>query len=326
MRRREFILTLASSAAAWLPAARATAAEPPLVGALGSGSPKPYTNMIASFRRGLAETGYAEGQVMIEYRWAEGRYDRLPALAEDLVKRRSAVIFAFGGNGPAQAAKAATTEVPIVFLSGGAPVEAGLVASLARPGSNVTGVSWIATQLTAKRLELLHQLVPKVDLIGMLMNPDYPDSRLQIQELAEAAHAIGQKTKIAEARTREEIETALTRLVQSGADALLVANDPFFYGEVESIVALAKQHALPACYYEREYPAAGGLMSYGTSLAGAYHQAGIYIGRVLLGARPADLPVLQPTKFELVINLKTAKDLGLNVPPALFAQADEVIE
>jgi putative tryptophan/tyrosine transport system substrate-binding protein len=325
VRRRDFIALLAGAAAGPL-AARAAAAESPLVGALGSGSSKPYANMIAAFRRGLTEAGYGEGQVAIEYRWAEGRYDRLPALAEDLVKRRVAVIFAFGGNGPAQAAKAASTRVPIVFLSGSAPVEAGLVASLARPGGNVTGVSWIATQLTAKRLELLHQLVPKVDLIGMLVNPDYPDGRLQIQELEEAAHAMGQRINIVEARTREEIEHALTRLGQSGADALLVANDPFFYSEVESIVALAKQHALPACYYEREFTAAGGLMSYGTSLAEAYRQAGIYTGHVLHGERPEDLPVLQPTKFELVINLKTAKDLGLNVPPALFAQADEVIE
>jgi putative tryptophan/tyrosine transport system substrate-binding protein len=326
VKRRDFLFLVAGSAAAWpVPARRATA-ETPLVGVLSSGSPAPFANAIAAFRRGLAETGYAEGTVTIDYRWAEGRYDRLPALAEDLVRRRPAVIFASGGNGPARAAKAASTEIPIVFLSGGAALEDGLVASLARPAGNLTGVTWIATQLTAKRLELLHQLVPKVDLIGMLVNPDYPDSGLQIQELEEAAHAIGRRTKIVKGRTGDEIKGALTQLVDSGADALLVANDPAFYAEIAQIVTFAQEHALPACYYERQYTAAGGLMSYGTSLTEAYRQAGVYTARVLQGARPADLPVLQPTKFELVINLKTAKALGLNVPPALFAQADEVIE
>lgn len=327
MKRRQLIAVVGATIA--LPIiARAQQANGALIGVLSSGSAESFANMMAAFQRGLAETGYVEGAgVIIDSRWAEGQYDRLPALATELVRRRVAVIFSFGGNAPTLAAKNATTEIPIVFLSGGGDaVKAGLVNSLARPGGNVTGVNVIFAALTAKRLDLLRQMVPKVDLIGVLVNPTYGESALQLQEVKDAAQTIGQRIAIVEASSEGEIESAFASLSSRHADALLIANDPFFYSQRKIFVELAARHALPTCYYEREYTAAGGLMSYGTSLADTFRQAGVYVGRVLHGAKPADLPVLQPATFELVINVKTAKTLGLAIPPAFFAQADEVIE
>jgi ABC-type uncharacterized transport system substrate-binding protein len=326
MRRRELIVSL-GAVAAFPIMAHAQQAGAALIGFLGSGSVTGYEDMVAAFRRGLGQAGFGDGaNVTIDERWAEGHYERLPALAAEFVRRKVSVIVAVGGNAPAQAAKSATADIPIVFVSGGEPVKDGLVASLGRPGGNVTGVSWIAARLTAKRLELLNQLAPKVGLVGVLLNPTYPDSSLQQQELKEAAENLGQRIEIAEARSEGEIENALATLVRDHADGLLIANDPFFHSLAGSIVALAARYTLPACYFERAFAAAGGLASYGANLAEVYRQAGIYTARVLKGEKPANLPVLQPTKFELVINLKTAKALGLEISPILIARADEVIE
>jgi putative ABC transport system substrate-binding protein len=326
VKRREFI-TLIGSAAAWPLAAGAQQLAMPVIGFLSGRSPAESAYAVKVFHQGLKEGGYVEGQnAAIEYRWAEGHYDRLPALAADLVGRQVAVIVALGGNAPAQAAKAATTRIPIVFVSGGDPVSGGLVASFNRPSGNVTGVSWIATALVPKRLELLRRMAGNSAMIGALVNPSYPDHDLQLRELKEAAAAIGQEINIVHAATPHDIDTAFASLVQQGAGALIVANDPFFLSLRDQIVALAAHHSLPAIYFAREFAVAGGLISYATSLADALRQGGIYTGKVLKGARPADLPVMQPTKFELVINLKTAKALGLTVPTALLSTADEVIE
>ena len=325
MRRRAFITLLGGAVAA--PLITRAQQDLPVIGYLSSGSAEPYVPFTAAFRQGLSEAGYIDGQnVLIEYRWAEGKYDRLPALAAELVRRHVALIFANGGNAPAQAAKAATTQIPIVFLSGGEPVKAGLVASLSRPGGNVTGVSWIAVALVAKQLELLHELLPMASAVGALVNPSYPDIDLQLRELNDAGAAIKQRVYVTKASTEAEIDAAFATLSEQRVDGLLVANDPFFAVARRQILALAARHALPAIYYERQFTADGGLISYGANLADENRQAGAYAGRILKGAKPAELPVLQPTKLELVINLKTAKALGLSVPQSILARADEVIE
>jgi putative ABC transport system substrate-binding protein len=327
MRRRQFVSLSAISTAAWSLAALAQQSAMPVIGFLSSRSPGESASNVDAFHQGLKETGYVDGaNVSIEYRWAEGQYDRLPALAAELVRRQVAAIVATGGNAPALAAKAATEKIPIVLISGSDPVRAGLVASLNRPGGNVTGVTFIATALLAKRLELLHQLVPKATRVGVLVNPSYPDSDLQQQELREAAEAMKQQVHVVTASTVGDIDAAFATFVQQRPDALLVANDPFFDSRRAQIVALAERHTLPAIYPDRAYVAEGGLVSYGSSLGDSYRRAGIYTGRILKGAKAADLPVEQPTTIELIINRKTARALGLAIPPSILARADEVIE
>jgi len=326
MKRREFI-TLLGGAAAWPLAAGAQQTAMPVVGYLQSGAPGPSASYLAALRRALSETGYVEGQnLTIEYRWAEGNYARLPALAADLVRRKVDVIATGGGPPAALAAKDATSTIPIVFVIGTDPVELGLVASLARPGGNLTGASMLMTALNPKRLELLSELVPQARVIVLLVNPNYSGADEMIREVQEAASAKGFELHIVKARTEDEIDAAFATLVQLHADALIVGNDTFFDGRREQLVALASRHAVPAIYMGREFVLAGGLVSYGPSIASAYRQAGAYVGRILAGAKPADLPVVQSTKFELFINLKTAKALGLTVPLILQASADEVIE
>jgi ABC-type uncharacterized transport system substrate-binding protein len=326
MRRRAFIKFLRAAAAAWPLAARAQQPTLPVIGYLSSLSPNASARVLAAFRQGLAETGNIEHRsVGIEYRWAEGRYDLLPALAADLVDRRVLVIFATGGLLPALAAKAATASIPIVFQGGGDPVQRGLVASFNRPGGNVTGISNIAGPLLdMKGLELLHELVPGAAKVGYLVNPT--NSGNQPTEILAAAPAVGVALAVLTADTEAGVDALFTTVSQRGIGALLISSDPFFFSRVDRLAALSERHAVPASFVVRDFPAAGGLMSYGTSLADTNCLGGIYVGRILKGEKPADLPVMQPTKFELVINLKTAKSLGLEVPPTLLAIADEVIE
>jgi putative ABC transport system substrate-binding protein len=327
MRRREFVTLLSGAASTWPLVARAQQRAMPVIGLLSSLNENGYGVYLEAFRQGLGETGFNEGRnVQIEYRFAEGQYDRLPGLAADLVGRRVSVIFAAGGNPPAQAAKSATNTIPIVFVSGGDPVAGRIVPSFSRPGGNVTGISWFSTELTTKRLELLHRLAIDSGAIGALVNPTYEDAEFQLRELEQAGAAIKQTIKIVRASTVQELDAAFASLVQQGVAALTVANDPFFAGHRDQIVTLASRYTVPTIYFLREFTAAGGLMSYGASLTEANRQGGVYVGKVLKGAKPADLPVWRPTKFELAINLKTAKTLGLVIPPSVLSVADEVIE
>ena len=324
MKRREIITLLCSAAMSPL-AVRAQQKAMPVIGYLGSGSPGPSAPFVAALHQGLGESGYVEGQnVAIEYRFAQGRDDQLSALATELAGRKVDVIVAFGGGAP-RAAKAASQTIPIVFTIGGDPVAAGLVASLARPGGNVTGVSWLGGELTSKRLELISELVPHARVIALLVNPNNPQNRM-VREMQEAARAKGVQLPILYAGSESEIDAAFASLVQGNADALVVTAEPFINSRRQQIVALAARHAVPAIYPLREYATAGGLISYGASLTAAYRLAGNYAGSILKGAKPADLPVQQSTIFELVVNLSTAKALGLTVPPSILSRADEVIE
>jgi putative ABC transport system substrate-binding protein len=322
--RRELLLLLGGAMAA-ARTLRAQQKARPVVGYLASGTPGPNSPSAGAFRQGLGETNYVEGQdLTIEYRWAENHYDRLPALAADLVSRKVDVIAAFT-TPSALAAKEATSTIPIVF-SVGDPIEAGLVTSLARPGGNLTGVSVLSVELMAKRLELLSELVPQPRVIALLVNPNYSITERIIRDVQESARTKGVQLPILKADTESEIDAAFASLVELHAGALLVGGDPFFANRRDQLVALAARNAVPAMYYWREFTAAGGLASYGSSNTAAFRQAGIYVGKILRGAKPADLPVEQPTRFELVVNLKTAKALGLTVPPSILARADEVIE
>jgi putative ABC transport system substrate-binding protein len=327
MNRREFITLLSGAAAAWpLAAARAQQPAMPVVGFMSSRSTEDSVTVVAAFHRGLGEGGLMEGKnVIIEFRWARGEYGKLPAIAAELLSRRVDVLVAAGGDPSARAAKAATSTVPIVFGSGD-PVKAGLVASLNQPGGNATGVHILTNDLEPKRLGLLHELFPSAAVFGALLNPKFPPAATQALELAEAARAIDRPVVFLNASTDAELDSAFATLARQRVVAMLVAADPFFDTRRDQIIAFAAQQNLPAIYHFREYAVAGGLMSYGVSLSEAYRGVGIYAARILNGEKPANLPVMQSTKFEFVINLKTAKTLGLTIPPGVLAIADEVIE
>ena len=325
MRRREFIKVIVSSTA-WPLAARAQQPAMPVIGFLSTRSPEESAHLVAAFQSGLADNGYIAGQtVLIEYRWALGQYDRLPTMAADLVRRPVAVVATVGGEPAAMAAKTVTSTIPIVFAMDD-PVKQGLVESFNRPGGNATGMAVLSPDLEAKRLGLLHELVPQASTIGVLLNPNFPPAQHQLEEVQIAAQATNLQILALRASTDREIDEAFDTLMRQRIAALSVASDPFFDTRRDKLIGLAARYAVPAIYQFREYPAAGGLISYGIDIANVYRQIGIYVGRILKGAKPADLPVMQPTKFELVLNLKTAKTLHLAIPSGVFSIADEVIE
>jgi len=328
MRRRDFITLLGgAAAAAWPLAARAQQQAMPVVGYFNSGSPAALSESLAALRHSLREAGFVDGRnVRIEARWAEGRYERLTGIAAELVAQNVAILVATGGEPAALAAKAATTTIPVVFLVGADPVQSGLVQSLARPGGNLTGMSLFTSVLEEKRVGLLYEMMPRARRLALLVNPEFTNAETQVADARAATGRLGIELAVLSASNETQIDHAFEALPSQRPDALLVAADPLFNSRRERIVALAARAKLPAFYQWREFPQAGGLISYGTSLSDAYRQVGVYVARVLRGARPADLPVLQPTEFELVINLTTAKTLGLEIPPMLLARADEVIE
>ncbi len=326
MKRRTFISLLGGATATWPLATLAEQSSSPVIGFLRPTSPTDSTQLLAAWHKGLQETGYVEGQnVSVEYRWAENHFDRLPALAADLVARRVSVILA-AGIAAAHTAKAATTTIPIVFAIGEDPVERGLVGSLDRPGGNVTGATFVTISFATKRLELLKELIGKPAPLGFLLNPKNRETEMELTEAQNAAHELGLTLVVLKAGTEGDIEQAFAAGVQQGVGGLLVAGDAFFFSKRNHLVDLAARNALPTAYQWKDAVITGGLMSYGPSLSNTYYQAGIYVARILKGEKPADLPVMLPTKFELVLNLKTAKALGLTVPPSLLATADEVIE
>jgi putative ABC transport system substrate-binding protein len=327
VKRREFITLFGGAAAAWPLAARAQQPTMPVIGFLNTQSPESIPHWMAAFRQGLKETGFVEGQnVAVEYRWAHGQYDRMPELAADLVRRQVAVLAATGGEPSPQAAKTATQTIPIVFTANGDPVREGLVASLNRPGGNVTGITIFGPATVTKRVQLLHELVPQGAAIAYLMNPNNPNADAELSAVETAAVSLGKEMRIFRASNEGEFEVAFTTMVQQRRAALLVASDVFFLSHRDQLASLAALHRIPAIYYLREFVEVGGLMAYGNRLPDAYHQVGIYVGRILKGEKPGDLPVQQSTKFELVINLKTAKALGIEIPILMQLLADEIIE
>jgi putative ABC transport system substrate-binding protein len=329
MMRRRDLITLLGGAAAWPIAARAQQPQAPVIGFLHSTSPDGFTDRLRAFRQGLKETGYVEGEnVTIEYRWAEGQMDRLPALATELVRRRVSVIAAPGSANLALAAKAATTTIPVIFMAPGDPVRLGTVASLARPGGNLTGINFFNAELVAKRLDLLRELVPQATRVAVLVNPtaDAANAEAVVRDVDAAARAKGMQTQIFHASNSREIDAAFASLVRGQPDAVFVSGDTVFNSRRVQLVHLATRHSVPATYGSRAYPDVGGLMSYGANILDAYREVGVYTGRVLKGTKPAELPVMQASKFEFVINHQTARLLGLTVPPSLIALADEVIE